>query len=432
MKNTTANLCRAILLLMVLVSTANAARAEVFTFYVRLAERSLEYTIEVNVSSNIVVTTHMFNSKNVLHKVVFKNCEYYKGLALGFADAPPSNTALYTSHNAEYLLICAPDQVMTTNSSVKLIQNENYYGELYRADYVPKDMNAYSATYARLKEVIRRRRYGSGSSGGSSAGSWQSQAQVVVCLKCNGSGKCNSLDLPEIYCQGTGFCQHCHGTGRGILDTICFACHGSGKCSYCGGTGVCRQCLGTGYLRNGISAPRPQSQASTTTRSSSSSRSSGNTYRPSTSSSSSSVSTTARRSSSSSTSATARRSTSTATRAASRLDLPYSVAVTDATGCAAMGETVKEKDGSTFTGVTSNFGMKRAGILRKPNGDVFTGYLALRRIPSEGKMEYHNGDVFVGKFKNGKRSHGTLRLASGKMFTGDFDEKGNASKGTWR
>ncbi len=439
---------RIILLLIALIATVNVARAEQFKFRMIMpfnTKFDIKMEVVVTIGDNSVsvkttdLTVNTFNeSWTFSHAAIYhlQNLD-----AIDFSDN--RNSAIDFNKSGEYFFLgynnTGDDKLNGGQFQHKL--QSNYY----KKSLFPEDINAYRSTFLRMKSALEKKSFTDSystqnSTGGSSNRFTRPTAPVTKCFKCNGSGKCNSPEIPEIYCHGTGVCQHCHGTGNGILGTVCFGCHGSGKCYFCGGTGVCSKCLGTGYLSNGISAPAPQSQASPSNGSSSTS-SSASTYRPSTSSSSSSTTTSARRStssSSSSSSSSTRRSSSsnTATRAAaksaSKPDLPYSVAAADGEACAFGAETVKESDGSTFTGLTRPIKMTRAGILRKPNGDVFTGYLLLKRIPSEGKMEYHNGDIFVGKFKKGKRSNGTLRYASGKTFTGDFDDKGNPSKGTWR
>lgn len=64
---------------------------------------------------------------------------------------------------------------------------------------------------------------GSGYSSGSSSSS--SSSSQATCRGCNGSGQC----------------QHCHGTGRSASGkSQCSLCHGSGRCVSCGGKGWIR------------------------------------------------------------------------------------------------------------------------------------------------------------------------------------------------
>ena len=52
----------------------------------------------------------------------------------------------------------------------------------------------------------------------------------------------------DSYCNGTGRCQNCHGTGKAGWTGLTNA-PGAGICPICVGTGVCRHCGGTGTER---------------------------------------------------------------------------------------------------------------------------------------------------------------------------------------
>lgn len=80
------------------------------------------------------------------------------------------------------------------------------------------------------------------------------------CQKCGGTGKCSnhrSSDNLELYCQGSGICKPCGGSGQirafGLYHR-CTYCNkkisddlGNGECGFCGGSGDCTSCGGTGY-----------------------------------------------------------------------------------------------------------------------------------------------------------------------------------------
>ena len=79
-----------------------------------------------------------------------------------------------------------------------------------------------------------------------------SSTSGTMCQFCSGSGKCkypSSLDN-KYYCQGSGICAICNGSGW-MNNTIgtgkirCTWCR-NGKCGYCHGTGQCQHCHGTG------------------------------------------------------------------------------------------------------------------------------------------------------------------------------------------
>lgn len=67
--------------------------------------------------------------------------------------------------------------------------------------------------------------YGSSSGYSSGSSSSSSSSSQATCRGCNGSGQC----------------QHCHGTGRSASGkSQCSLCHGSGRCVSCGGKGWIR------------------------------------------------------------------------------------------------------------------------------------------------------------------------------------------------
>ena len=98
---------------------------------------------------------------------------------------------------------------------------------------------------------------GSSTTGGSSSGSTSGNK----CVICGGSGKCSRPGYSDnkYYCQGSGVCARCNGSGRmdasfGLDKIRCTWCsqkvnesYGNGKCGYCGGTGKCHSCGGKGY-----------------------------------------------------------------------------------------------------------------------------------------------------------------------------------------
>ena len=91
--------------------------------------------------------------------------------------------------------------------------------------------------------------------GGSGSGNDTSK-----CQKCGGTGKCSnhrSSDNLKLYCQGSGICKPCGGSGQlkafGLYHR-CTYCNkkinddlGNGECGFCGGSGNCSSCGGKGY-----------------------------------------------------------------------------------------------------------------------------------------------------------------------------------------
>lgn len=79
------------------------------------------------------------------------------------------------------------------------------------------------------------------------------------CSLCGGDGKCfsiraNTSAAMEMYCNGSGVCNHCNGKGYvnnsylGVDSPMkCTYCNGTGSCQSCHGTGVCKSCHGRGH-----------------------------------------------------------------------------------------------------------------------------------------------------------------------------------------
>ena len=79
------------------------------------------------------------------------------------------------------------------------------------------------------------------------------------CRLCGGDGKCfsiraNTSAAMEMYCNGSGVCNHCNGQGYvnnsylGVDSPMkCTYCNGTGSCQSCHGTGVCNACHGRGH-----------------------------------------------------------------------------------------------------------------------------------------------------------------------------------------
>lgn len=79
------------------------------------------------------------------------------------------------------------------------------------------------------------------------------------CRLCGGDGKCfsiraNTSAAMEMYCNGSGVCNHCNGKGYvnnsylGVDSPMkCTYCNGTGTCQSCHGTGVCQSCHGRGH-----------------------------------------------------------------------------------------------------------------------------------------------------------------------------------------
>lgn len=95
-----------------------------------------------------------------------------------------------------------------------------------------------------------------------------SDAKVLECTSCGGSGVCKYCDGDGMkdsgktcrWCDGTGICYSCQGTGTfevyeidGQEYRLCTMCYGDGTCGACDGTGIlsgnirCKACGGDGY-----------------------------------------------------------------------------------------------------------------------------------------------------------------------------------------
>lgn len=114
------------------------------------------------------------------------------------------------------------------NSRLQLHGAGSYYSASEKKGYNVEHNNGQLVRKTAVQPVYTGGGYTGGGytgGGGYSGGSSSSSSSKATCRGCNGSG----------------LCQHCHGTGRSSSGkSSCSLCHGRGRCVSCGGRGWIR------------------------------------------------------------------------------------------------------------------------------------------------------------------------------------------------